>query len=238
MLQALHLLFSKIRVYVFWKFINEQKMQKARSFFSKSIKILSKILKNLLPFFVTSKQSRVFFQIFVAFSECLNSINLDLPICFIIIFLFQMSTFEITVVLQQGQQFGTALRSWFGLITNGTKSVQVGPHYSLRKKDLYTTSARSETVTFHSSSFKSKTTSHQEISPDYFLKNRNFLPTYKSSYKVLSHDLSTKKNGTLLSVIYVILLIILIVKDVNQTSSIFCNSNLSSKNQKKIVNLP
>ena len=72
MLQALHLLFSKIRVYVFWKFINEQKMQKARSFFSKSIKILSKILKNLLPFFVTSKQSRVFFQIFVAFSECLN----------------------------------------------------------------------------------------------------------------------------------------------------------------------
>jgi len=70
-----------------------------------------------------------------------------------------MSTFEITVVLQQGQQFGTALRSWFGLITNGTKSVQVGPHYSLRKKDLYTTSARSETVTFHSSSFKSKTTS-------------------------------------------------------------------------------
>ena len=47
-------------------------MQKARSFFSKSIKILSKILKNLLPFFVTSKQSRVFFQIFVAFSECLN----------------------------------------------------------------------------------------------------------------------------------------------------------------------
>jgi len=70
-----------------------------------------------------------------------------------------MSTFEITVVLQQGQQFGTALRSWFGLITNGTKSVQVGPHYSLRKKDLYTTSARSESVTFHSSSFKSKTTS-------------------------------------------------------------------------------
>ena len=85
---------------------------------------------------------------------------LYLLICFIIIFLFfQMSTFEITVVLQQGQQFGTALRSWFGLITNGTKSVQVGPHYSLRKKDLYTTSARSETVTFHSSSFKSKTTS-------------------------------------------------------------------------------
>lgn len=26
-----------------------------------------------------------------------------------------------------------------------------------------------------------------------FLKNRNFLPTYKPSYKVLSHDLSTKK---------------------------------------------
>jgi len=67
-----------------------------------------------------------------------------------------MSTFEITLVLQQGQQFGTALRSFFGLITSGTKSVQVGPHYLLRKKDLYTTSAR-ESVTFHSSTFKSKT---------------------------------------------------------------------------------
>merc|ERR1711936_883167 len=63
-----------------------------------------------------------------------------------------MSTFEITVVLQQGQQFGTVLRSWFGQITNGTKSLQIGPHYSLRKKDLYTTSAR-ESVTFHSTSF-------------------------------------------------------------------------------------
>jgi len=71
-----------------------------------------------------------------------------------------MSTFEITVVLQQGQQFGTALRSWFGQITNGTKSLQIGPHYSLRKKDLYTTSAR-ESVTFHSTSFKPKPASHQ-----------------------------------------------------------------------------
>jgi hypothetical protein len=66
-----------------------------------------------------------------------------------------MSTFEITVVLQQGQQFGTVLRSWFGQITNGTKSLQIGPHYSLRKKDLYTTSAK-ESVTFHSTSFKPK----------------------------------------------------------------------------------
>ena len=73
-----------------------------------------------------------------------------------------------------------------------------------------------------------------------FLKtNRNFLPTYKPSYKVLSHNKKKKKNGTLLSVIYVILLIILIVKDVNnQTSSIFCNSNLSSKNQKKNCESP
>jgi len=52
------------------------------------------------------------------------------------------------------------------------------------------------------------------------------------------HMIFQQKNGTLLSVIYVILLIILIVKDVNQTSSIFCNSNLSSKNQEKNVNLP
>merc|ERR1712156_503224 len=67
-----------------------------------------------------------------------------------------MSTFEITLVLQQSQQFSTALRSWFGQITNGTKSVQVGPHYSLRKKGLYTSAK--ESVTFHSTSFKSKIT--------------------------------------------------------------------------------
>ena len=85
------------------------------------------------------------------FSICFS----DMPINYMIFLFFQMSTFEITVVLQQGQQFGTALRSWFGQITNGTKSLQIGPHYSLRKKDLYTTSAN-ESVTFHSNSFKPK----------------------------------------------------------------------------------
>lgn len=58
-----------------------------------------------------------------------------------------VSTFEMTVLLEQGNQFSTSLRSWFGQITNGTKSIQIGTRYSIRKKDLYT-SAR-ECVTFH-----------------------------------------------------------------------------------------
>jgi len=60
-----------------------------------------------------------------------------------------VSTFEITLSLEQGQQFSTSLRSWFGQITNGTKSIQISPHYSLRKKDLYTCNNQ-ESVIFSS----------------------------------------------------------------------------------------
>jgi len=65
-----------------------------------------------------------------------------------------------------------------------------------------------------------------------------FLGT-KRNHKVLSHDLSThKKNGTVMPVIYVILFDhTTYCKGCHQTSSIFCNSNLS-KTTKKCESLP
>merc|ERR1712062_901174 len=56
-----------------------------------------------------------------------------------------VSTFEIT--LQQELQFGTSIRSWLGQITNGTKSIQISPHYTITKVDLYRSARKS--VTFH-----------------------------------------------------------------------------------------
>jgi len=58
-----------------------------------------------------------------------------------------VSTFEITLTLQQELQFGTSIRSWLGQITNGTKSIQISPHYTITKVDLYRSARKS--VTFH-----------------------------------------------------------------------------------------
>ena len=61
--------------------------------------------------------------------------------------LFKVSTFEITLTLQQEQQLGTSIRSWFGQMTNGTKTIQVSSHYTITKVDLYRSARKS--VTFH-----------------------------------------------------------------------------------------
>jgi len=58
-----------------------------------------------------------------------------------------VSTFEITLTLQQEQQLGTSIRSWFGQMTNGTKTIQVSSHYTITKVDLYRSARKS--VTFH-----------------------------------------------------------------------------------------
>ena len=59
--------------------------------------------------------------------------------------LFQVSTFQITLVLEQTQQFSTSLRSWLGQITNGSKCLHISPHYSLKKVDLYSSAQKSVT---------------------------------------------------------------------------------------------
>ena len=58
---------------------------------------------------------------------------------------FQVSTFQITLVLEQTQQFSTSLRSWLGQITNGSKCLHISPHYSLKKVDLYSSAQKSVT---------------------------------------------------------------------------------------------
>jgi len=56
-----------------------------------------------------------------------------------------VSTFQITLVLEQTQQFSTSLRSWLGQITNGSKCLHISPHYSLKKVDLYSSAQKSVT---------------------------------------------------------------------------------------------
>merc|ERR1711983_181353 len=56
-----------------------------------------------------------------------------------------VSTFQITLVLEQTQQFSTSLRSWLGQITNGSKFLHISPHYSLKKVDLYSSAQKSVT---------------------------------------------------------------------------------------------
>lgn len=56
-----------------------------------------------------------------------------------------VSTFQITLVLEQIQQFSTSLRSWLGQITNGSKCLHISPHYSLKKVDLYSSAQKSVT---------------------------------------------------------------------------------------------
>jgi len=58
-----------------------------------------------------------------------------------------VSTFEITLTLKQESQFGTSLRSWLGSLTNGTKTMQISPHYTITLVDLYRSARKS--VTFH-----------------------------------------------------------------------------------------
>jgi len=56
-----------------------------------------------------------------------------------------VSTFQITLVLEQTQQFSTSLRSWLGQITNGSKCLHISPHYSIKKVDLYSSAQKSVT---------------------------------------------------------------------------------------------
>ena len=174
----------------------------------------------LWNFLVTSNQSGIFFHIFVAFSEYLIFIKFYLPICFIIIFLFSDEYFRDycgastrSTIRHSSAKLVRTNYQWYQIRSSGTSL------FATQKRPLYHKCQIGNC--YFPLIFVQVKNYFSVITGNFawllfFKRNRNFLPTYKPSYKVLSHDLSTKKNGTLLSVIYVILLIILIVKDVNQ----------------------
>ena len=162
----------------------------------------------------------------MAFSGYLNSINLDLPIFFIIIFLFSDEYFRdycgastrstirhsSAKLVRTNYQWYQIRSSWTSLFATQKRPLyhkcQIGncyfPLIFVQVKNYFSVKNFAWLLFFKKSKFST-----------------NLLIKY-------FHMIFQQKNGTLLSVIYVILLIILIVKDVNnQTSSIFCNSNLT-----------